>query len=104
MARTKRTQRLNEADANESLERMMVESGERDRLREKLRRHLEDSGWREQVKMHIREVAADRGHGILMEDLVQEVAPRANEMVPDRARRDLAAAVQKFLERHANNE
>ena len=108
MPRTKKPPRLSEADASENLERLMIESGERDRLRDKLRRHLDDCGWREQVKLYVRETAAEKGRDhkgdILMEDLVQEVVPKANDMVPDKIRRDLAASVQKFLERHAAQE
>ncbi len=54
MVRTKATSsRLSDGEAEEAINRSMLESGERDRLRHKLARLLEECGWREQVKLQV---------------------------------------------------
>lgn len=40
---------MSDAEAEDAINRLLVESGERDRLRTKLSRQLEQCGWREQV-------------------------------------------------------
>lgn len=40
---------MTDAEAEEAIHKELVESGERDRLREKLKKQLEETGWREQV-------------------------------------------------------
>ncbi len=72
------------------------------RLRAKLNHLLDDSGWREQVKMQVRETVNDRGYeNVTMEDLVQEMAPRATGMVPDKVKKELMRDMQRFLEKNA---
>ncbi len=59
MARGRQKQ-MSDAEAEDALNRTMVESGERDRLRAKLAQLLDEAGWREQVKLQVRE-----GRGLL---------------------------------------
>ena len=65
---------------------------------------LEESGWRDQVKMTCKEVVKERGlDKITVEDLVQEVAPKGSQMVPDEIRKELLRDIKKFLEEQAED-
>ena len=43
--------KLSDEDAEERLNKLLVDSGERDRLRERLSKKLDADGWREEVKV-----------------------------------------------------
>ena len=45
---------MSDSEAEDSINRLLTQSGERDRLRAKLSRNLEESGWRDQVKLQVR--------------------------------------------------
>ncbi len=50
----------------------------------------------------VRETVSDRGYDkVTMEDLVQEMAPRATGMVPDRVKKELCRDMTRFLEKSA---
>merc|ERR1711992_302646 len=52
--------------------------------------------------MACRDVVKEKGlDRITVEDLVQEVAPRGSQMVPEEVRRELLKDVKKFLEEQA---
>ena len=53
MGRSKNRQ-MSDSVAEDSINRLLTESGERDRLRAKLNRQLEESGWRDQVKLQVK--------------------------------------------------
>ena len=56
-----------------TIEQRLVETGEKERLKEHLRTRLTESGWREELKLHAREVVRTRGlNNIKHEDLVKE--------------------------------
>ena len=44
--------KLSDEDAEERLNKLLVDSGERDRLRERLSKKLDADGWREEVKVN----------------------------------------------------
>ena len=56
-----RKEKLSDSEAEERINKLLVDSGERDRLREKLKEQLEEANWKESVKMEAKEVIADRG-------------------------------------------
>lgn len=67
-------------------------------------RRLEESGWKDQVKAVCKEVVKERGlDRITVEELVQEVAPRGSQMVPDDIRKELLKDIKKFLEDQAED-
>ena len=92
--------KITEDEADERITRMLAESGERDRFRQRLYANLEKSGWREEVKLLIKDSIRD---DTTVEDLIQKVAPKATDLVPDKQRKELAHDVQKVLERAASD-
>ena len=130
--------KLSDEDAEERLNKLLVDSGERDRLRERLSKKLDADGWREEVKvgaleepslykipkmlsrftkrsrLHeesdfvlscfqimVKKIVAENPE-ISMEDLIQEVSPKATDLVSDRTRREMAEDVRGTLEKAAN--
>ena len=53
MGRNRRgdAKKLSDEDAEERLNKLLVDSGERDRLRDRLTKKLDADGWREEVKV-----------------------------------------------------
>ena len=108
----------NEDHDDAELARMLNESGKREQLRDKLMRQLSDSGWRDQVrafsldsskgqafkhcfsqvKLVVLEAVHEKGaEHVAIEDLVQEVAPKATALVPKATRQALAKDIGQFL-------
>ena len=89
-------------DAEAAINRKLIESGERERLRERLMEKLLESGWKERVKLQVVEYVNDKGlENARVEDIVQELAPRASSLVSDNIKRDLLEQVQDFLDKDA---
>ena len=58
-----------------------------------------------QVKLVVLDIVHDRGaENLAIEDLVQEVAPRATDLVSNSARSDLSKEVKKFLKERAEED
>ena len=60
MARS-RTRKLSDSEAEEKINKLMLESGDRDKIRDKLQEQLADTNWRESVKLEAREILAEKG-------------------------------------------
>jgi len=81
----------------------LVESGEKDRLREHLRNRLIESGWRDQLKREAKEVIRQKGvERIKLEDLTAEITPKGRALVPDAVKRELLAKIKEFLAQQQN--
>ncbi|KAK3707987.1 hypothetical protein QZH41_010726, partial [Actinostola sp. cb2023] len=60
-----------------SINQSLVESGERERLKELLRTKLIECGWRDQLKEHCKEIIKQKGlDNITVEDLVKKITPK----------------------------
>ena len=81
----------------------LVESGEKDRLREHLRARLIESGWRDQLKLAAKEVVREKGlEHVRLEDLVREITPKGRATVPDAVKRELLTKIKDFLAHQQN--
>ena len=60
MARS-RPRKLSDSEAEEKINKLMLESGDRDKIREKLKEQLSDTNWREAVKLEAKEILAEKG-------------------------------------------
>jgi len=89
--------------AKTTVEQRLVETGEKERLKEHLRNRLIESGWREELRLHAKEVVSKRGiNNITHEDLVHEITPKGRSLVPDVVKKELLVKIQTFLS-HQNN-
>lgn len=104
MGRKHREKKLTDKEAEEQLTAKLVDTGYREVLKKKLVERLEESGWKDQVRMACKDVVKERGlDKITVEDLVQEVAPKGSQMVPDDIRKELLKDIKKFLEEQAED-
>merc|ERR1711976_472199 len=96
-----RERKLSNGDAHAQLTHMLNEHGKKEELREALMTHLNESGWRDQLAV-IEKVHEKGQDNVVIEDLVQDVAPKAASLVPDTARKELEKKVKKFLKEKQN--
>lgn len=81
------------------LMRKMMETGERDRLKEFLRDKLIQSGWRDNLKEHCKVVIKKRGlEKVTVEQLVEEITPHGRSQIPDDVRAELLTRIRSFLQ------
>lgn len=77
----------------------MIETGEKERLKELLRQKLIESGWRDDLKEFCKEVIRNKGlEKITVDELVAEITPRGRATVPDEVKTELLQNIRKFLQ------
>ena len=97
-----RASKLSQNDIEQIITRKLAESGEREKLRKFLLERIDDTGWREEVKAKVKKYADKRGiENVQLEDIVQEIAPKASTLVSDEVKYDLKRQIQKFLDEQA---
>ena len=97
-----RASKLSQNDIEQIITKKLAESGERERLRELLLKSLEDTGWRDDVKKKVKKYTEKHGiENVELEDIVQEIAPKASSLVSDDVKYDLKRHIQKFLNEQA---
>ena len=97
-----RASKLSQEDIEQIITRKLAESGERERLRERLLKRLDDTGWREDVKEKVKKYADRHGiENVQLEDIVQELAPKASSLVSEDIKHDLKKQIQVFLDEQA---
>ncbi|EDO41625.1 predicted protein [Nematostella vectensis] len=81
-----------------SINQALVESGERERLKELLRTKLIECGWRDQLKDYCKEIIKQKGlDNVTVEDLVKTITPKGRALVPDEVKRELLQRIRQFL-------
>eukprot|EP00051_Salpingoeca_urceolata_P026874 m.479099 g.479099 ORF g.479099 m.479099 type:complete len:97 (+) comp21314_c0_seq1:319-609(+) len=87
-----------EAQMRAAINQQLVESGEKERLKEMLRQRLLECGWRDQLKAHCKEVVKSKGmEQISVEELVNEITPKGRAIVPDEIKKELLQRIRTFL-------
>merc|ERR1711953_379603 len=87
-----------DAHMRAQINQRLIESGERERLKELLRTLLIECGWREQLKQHCKQVVKARGlEHLTVDDLVAEITPKGRELVPDQVKKELLQRIRLFL-------
>ncbi|XP_046385013.1 transcription and mRNA export factor ENY2 [Ischnura elegans] len=86
-----------------AINQKLIETGEKERLKDLLRTRLIECGWRDQVKMHCREIVKQRGvESVTVDDLVNDVTPKGRAWVPDSVKKELLQKIKSFLVQQAN--
>ncbi|KAK3867358.1 hypothetical protein Pmani_005552 [Petrolisthes manimaculis] len=76
----------------------LVETGEKERLKDMLRQRLTECGWRDELKEHAKDIVRERGlQKVTVDELVKEITPKGRQLVPDAVKRELLAEIKKFL-------
>ncbi|KAG7978812.1 hypothetical protein I3843_05G100400 [Carya illinoinensis] len=76
----------------------MIESDEKERLKELLRERLIECGWRDEMKALCKAFARKKGrNNVTVDDLVQVVTPKGRAPVPDSVKAELLQRIRTFL-------
>ncbi|XP_071957682.1 transcription and mRNA export factor ENY2-like [Antedon mediterranea] len=87
-----------DAKMRATIHQKMVETGEKERLKELLRAKLIECGWRDQLKAYCKEVVRTKGlEHVTVDDLVAEITPKGRELVPDEVKKELLQRIRAFL-------
>ena len=90
-------------DLRTSINHKLVESGEKERLKDHLRMRLIECGWRDKLKLHAKEVVREKGlERIKLEELVKETTKKGRAEVPDSVKRELLMKIKDFLAQQQN--
>ena len=112
-----RNRKTSVAEAETQLNQMLDETGKKEELRDKILEDLSETAWRDQVftkicqflkncleisllkvKLAVLEAVHEKGpENATVEDLVQDIAPKASAMVPDHIRKSMAKEIKQFL-------
>ena len=91
------------SDWKSLIHRRLIESGEKERLREHLRARLIECGWRDQMKLEAKEVVRQKGlERVQLEDIVREITPKGRATVPDAVKRELLTKIKEYLAQQQN--
>eukprot|EP01094_Clydonella_sp_ATCC50884_P024523 TRINITY_DN6167_c1_g1_i2.p1 TRINITY_DN6167_c1_g1~~TRINITY_DN6167_c1_g1_i2.p1 ORF type:complete len:114 (-),score=23.28 TRINITY_DN6167_c1_g1_i2:229-543(-) len=90
------------AQVKASVNSKLIETGEKDRLKEILRTRLEKCGWRAEMKTLCQDIIVKRGvENTTVEDLVKEITPKGRAQVPAEVKGELLALIRSFLAGYA---
>ena len=90
-------------DLRTSFQHKLVESGEKERLKDHLRMRLKECGWEDQLKLHAKEVIRERGlEQLKLDELTKEITPKGRALVPDSVKRELLVKIKDFLLQQQN--
>mmetsp|Transcript_22679 Transcript_22679/g.29669 ORF Transcript_22679/g.29669 Transcript_22679/m.29669 type:complete len:103 (+) Transcript_22679:168-476(+) len=82
-----------------SIMQKLIETGEKDRLKELLRQRLVQCGWRDELKEYCKEIIKNKGlEKITVDELIAEITPRGRATVPDDIKTELLQRIRKFLQ------
>uniref|UniRef100_A0A7S2WUF1 Transcription and mRNA export factor ENY2 n=1 Tax=Rhizochromulina marina TaxID=1034831 RepID=A0A7S2WUF1_9STRA len=77
----------------------LIETGEKERLKEMLRSKLVECGWRDDLREHCKDVIRKKGlDRITVDELVAEITPHGRDTVPDKIKADLLQRIRQFLQ------
>jgi enhancer of yellow 2 transcription factor len=92
-----------DAQMRAAIKQRLVETGERECLKELLRAKLIECGWKDQLKAHCKEVIKEKGREhITVDDLMAEITPKGRTLVPDSVKKELLQRIRTFLAQHAS--
>lgn len=91
------------AEVKSLLHQRLIESGEKERLKEHLKTRLVECGWRDQLKLSAKEIIRQKGlEHVKLDDLIAEITPKGRATVPDAVKRELLARIKDFLAQQEN--
>jgi len=92
------SRKLKDTQLRAAIYQKLVDSGEKDRLKDLLRTKLVECGWRDDMKNYCREVIKSRGlDNVTVEELVSEITPRGRTSVPAPVKQELLQKIRKFI-------
>ncbi|XP_076325351.1 transcription and mRNA export factor ENY2-like isoform X1 [Tachypleus tridentatus] len=90
--------KLKDLQMKTAVNQKLIETGERERLRELLRTRLIECGWKDQMKAYCKDIVKEKGvENVTVDDLVAEITPKGRALVPDAVKRELLQRIRTFL-------
>ncbi|XP_075234433.1 enhancer of yellow 2 transcription factor-like isoform X2 [Lycorma delicatula] len=71
--------------------------GDYDRFKELLRRRLTECGWTDQIRIMCKDAIKERGTSLTVDQLLEEVSPKARSVLPTTIKRELLQKVKEYL-------
>lgn len=88
-----------EAQRKEDINRRLIESGEKDRLKEEFRRELETCGWHEKIRKRCQDFIAGKSlEEISNNILIDEIRKSAKSDITDEMKSGLLQRIKSFIE------
>ncbi|KAG6394744.1 hypothetical protein SASPL_145339 [Salvia splendens] len=76
----------------------LVQSGEKERLKELLVERLVECGWKDEMKALCREFARKKGRDtVTVHELVKVITPKGRASVPDSVKAEMLQRIRSFL-------
>ena len=70
----------------------------KERLRQQLMKRLDETGWRHQMRLQVQDLVHEKGTDkATIEDIVQELAPKANSTISEEIKRELIIEAKTSL-------
>merc|ERR1712110_234754 len=70
----------------------------RDRLRQQLTKRLDETGWRHQLRLQVQDLVHQKGvEKATIEDIVQELAPKASSTISEQIKKELIVDAKTSL-------
>jgi len=86
------------SDLESAVNRKLIESGEKERLKALLRDRLIECGWRDELKARCEAVVRSHGaHNLSVAELVEEITPVGRAKVPDTVKAELLSQIKAIL-------
>lgn len=93
------TKEVLEAQRKEDINKRLIESGEKDRLKEEFRAELERSGWHDKIRRRCQEFISGRSlEEISNNILIEEIRKSAKADITDEMKSGLLQRIKSFIE------
>merc|ERR1719491_578499 len=84
-----------------ALNTKLVETGEREKLKQYIQTQLSDCGWREELKKHCIEFIQAKGiEKVTIQEITSAIAPQARATLPEDLKTELFNRLRNFSEEH----
>ncbi|GKV14748.1 hypothetical protein SLE2022_232520 [Rubroshorea leprosula] len=85
-------------DLQESVNIKMIQSGEKERLKDLLRERLAECGWEDEMRALCRGFMRNKvTNSVKLDDLINEITPKGKETVPDNVKAELLQRIRSFI-------
>ncbi|KAL8022782.1 putative transcription factor, enhancer of yellow 2, transcription factor EnY2 superfamily [Plasmopara halstedii] len=96
-------QKKNNEEVRTRFSKRLVQSGEKDRLKELLRRKLVECGWHDEMQLHCKEMIRHKGiDQVSVEDLIEEITPVGRASVPEAVKNYLLTEIKALIVKEAS--
>uniref|UniRef100_A0AAV1USK1 Transcription and mRNA export factor ENY2 n=1 Tax=Peronospora matthiolae TaxID=2874970 RepID=A0AAV1USK1_9STRA len=104
MDETYTASQLQEHEMKIYLSEQLVQSGEKERLKEMLRLELVQCGWHEEMKQLCKDVIRNKGiECVTVEELIEAIVPRGRASVPEAVKSATLEKIKTFVANEIND-